>query len=124
MQEQRKLAFFEVDRGRLGVVIQEDFEKAQAIARERGVEVKIKVEMIVFPPDQKDPTYGSVSYNHQIIEPKHLSRRLEMCLNIDGIIVSDAAEPPEQLNLDLSLKTGPKALEFPKAAGAEGGTVE
>jgi len=109
----RKLAFFEVDRGRLGECLQEDFEEAQKIAAERGVEVKINAQITVFPPDQKDPMYGSVQYKHSISQPAFLSRKYDTVLNNDGMIISDAEQPLEQLDLDLEIKKDPKLIPHP-----------
>lgn len=112
----RKSAFFEIGRGQLGRDFQEDFEKAQQIAAEREVPVKLKFEIVVNAPDKKDPMYGSVSYSHSLHEPAHKSRVYDTILN-NGIIVKDAEQGADQLDLlDLELDKKPRVLKMEKEA--------
>ena len=110
MKRNRKMAFFEVGRGELGREIQEDFDKAQLLAANRGLPIKIKVEITVHPPDANDNNYGAVSYSHQIVQPPYASRKHETVLQ-NGVVVADAAEPLEQLQMDLSINRGPVAFK-------------
>lgn len=100
----RKLGFTEIARGRLGQDVQADFERAQELAAERGLDIKVKVEIIIHAPNAKEPEYGGVTYSHALTQPAFKSIRHETILT-NGIIVADASDPPEQLMLDLKNNT-------------------
>jgi len=98
----RKLAFFEIGHGRFAKDVQEDFEKAQKLSVKHGVPVKIKVEVTINPPAPNDENYSTVSYSHQLVNPKNKSK-VHSVVVMGDTIISNSQLPPEQMDL-LDLK--------------------
>lgn len=117
---ERKLAFFEIGRGKCGLEMQEEFEKAHDIAVERGVPVKVTLTMTVFPPEKDDPRYGSVKYSITRTNPPKQSIKHLTVLQ-KGMPIADGRNRDEAMNLQLDLEppTVENQIELPKVA--EGG---
>ena len=115
----KKLGFWEVARGRLANDLQEDFEAAQIIACERGVKVKVKLEILIHPPDKQNPMYGNLEYKHELIEPPKQSISYQTLLK-DGLIIKDAEDPDHLLQISMDLP-GENILNIQEKREAEGG---
>ena len=112
----RKLAFYEISRGKFAQEAQRNFERAQTMAIASSMPVKIKMEITVNPPLPADPNYTTVHFKNQFIEPAFKSIPQDVVM-IDGLIVSDSELPAEQLSLlDLEIdedKDKDGTLNFP-----------
>lgn len=95
-----KMAWHAIGRGRMNKDMQDAFERGQRIAAERGLPVKIKLEVTIHPPRKDDASYQPVAYSRTISEPAFKSKTWDMVRRGD-IAVSDAEEAPEQLDLTL-----------------------
>ncbi|MEO7959865.1 MAG: hypothetical protein ABIW76_24565 [Fibrobacteria bacterium] len=96
----KKLAWHDLARGKMSREVQDAFERAQRTAAERGLGVKIKLEIMVGAPRVDDATYQPVAYALTIAEPAKKSKIYDMVRRND-IAVSDAEEAPEQLDLSM-----------------------
>lgn len=112
MKEKRKMAFYEIGRGQLGRDIQAQFEKAQSIAVEREVDVKVKLEITIHKPSEDEEEWiRSVSYIHELKQPPMKSPK-HGTVHENNLIVRDAQESPEQLTmLDLDINK-PNTVDF------------
>jgi hypothetical protein len=100
----RKMAFYELHEGRLGVQFQDEFEKAQQVCFEKNAAVKVSLTVTVFPPEKGNDGYGKVQYQIARTDPKAESPELFTRLN-GCFITSD--------NRDIALVDQTK-LEFPQ----------
>lgn len=116
----QKLGFWQVAKGRLARDLQEDFEKAQMIAFERGVRTKVMLEITVHPPEKGEQNYGNLEYKHQVTEPPKTSIKYPTLLK-SGYIVRDAQEPDLLTQLDLDLKLPEEPLPFRPRVVEQGG---
>ena len=106
----KKLAFWEVAKGRLAQDIQDDFEAAQAIAFDRGVRTKVLLEITIHPPEKGEENYGNLEYKHEVKEPAKTSIKYATLLK-DGVIVRDSKEPNLLTQIELDLRT-PNTVDF------------
>jgi len=102
-QKLKKIAFYDICRGTFKLNIQEEFEKAQAIAANRGCAVKLDISILIGNPDPKDPQFSNIEYAYTLKEPAKKSKRFSTFLH-NGQIVRDAAEDPGLRQLDLDLE--------------------
>jgi hypothetical protein len=99
-----KLAWHALARGKMSREVQDAFERAQRTAAERGLAVRLKLEIMVGAPRVDDPTYQPVAYALTVTEPPKKSKVYDMVRRND-IAVSDAEEAPEQLDLTIPTQT-------------------
>jgi len=125
----RKMAFWEIGGGQFGKEFQGDFEKAQDIASKRGVPVKCKAVITVYPEEKDNPNFSAIQFSTQITEPPKESIK-QITLIQNGRIVKDGQSMAEILQYDLNLpdikikpavsenvKNGPK--EIPDSGGGQ-----
>lgn len=110
-KEQRRMAFYEIGGGLLGMEVQELFEKAQDVARQRELPIKVNLSITVYPPDDS-AQFGGIIYTTDLKQPAKISEKHITILNKDGQVVRDAAEPVAQLDL---LSNTVNTAEFRKA---------
>lgn len=108
---ERKMAFYEIGRGQFGRDIQEQFEKAQILAAQREVDIRVKIEIIVHKPDpQEEEFIRNVSYTHNLVQPARRSIKFNV-VHKDNILIRNASEDPEQLDM-LDLEIHGKVVRF------------
>jgi len=94
----KKMAFYEVGKGRFASEAQALFEQAQIEARERNADVAVVLKIIVSPPDHKSPNYGNLAYSTDMKVPPRKSMQYITELK-DGVIVSDGESVADILQL-------------------------
>ncbi len=99
MEKLKKLAFYEIDRGRMAIRFQKSFEEIQKKVAERGEKAELCLKIIIHP--SADNEFGSLSYDITQKTPKQTSIKLTTSLNKDGLIVSDGKEIINTLELEL-----------------------
>jgi len=100
--EERKMAFWEVAQGSFAKEFQGDFEKAQTIAKQRGVVVQVAAMITIYPEKKDTPNFGGVEFQTHIKQPPKKSMRYPTKIK-QGLMVKDGHSIDEinQLNLDL-----------------------
>lgn len=112
----KKLAFWELDSGRLGLKMQSEFEQAQITARDRGVPVKVNLQIVCMPPDVEDPRFGGIVYKISSKEPNKESKVITTELQ-DGIIINEGEDVGSILQTSLEFSD---ALKFKKDGTNDG----
>jgi hypothetical protein len=102
MDKIKKLAFFEVGKGKLYSEFQCIFEQAQIEAKERNAEVTCILKIRVAPPETSDNRYGKISYETDMKTPPRKSMEFTTEL-IDGVVVNDGNSISDLLQLSLDL---------------------
>jgi hypothetical protein len=104
--EQRKLAFWELDRGKFAREVQARFEKAQQVSFEDEVPSTITIKIKVQPPDQNDLQFSTLDYSVTLAHgSKSVSKSQSIELDIHGNIIADGRDPAEILQIPLDLPT-------------------
>ncbi len=104
-----KMAWWQIARGRMDKDVQDKFERAQKLAQERGVAVKISISLTVKPPRAAEPEYQAVSFTTAIAEPPPKSKEYDLVIQ-KGVAVSDAENHPDQEHLELEDRQPVKEL--------------
>lgn len=109
----KKGSFVQIADGEFARMFQEDFEKAQAIAEERGQPVKVIATIEVIPPKKGD-RFGGVGYGVEMKIPKRQS--IPAAAEWDGShIVSTGRDIGEIVNTELDLdNVPPRTVPFAK----------
>ena len=102
MDNMKKLAFFEIGKGKLYSEFQCIFEQAQIEARERNAEVVCVLKIKVKPPESSDNRYGKISYETDMKTPAKKSMEFTTEL-MDGVVVNDGNSIADILQLSLDL---------------------
>jgi len=102
MDNLKKLAFFEIGKGKLYSEFQSIFEQAQIEARERNAEIVCVLKIKVKPPESSDNRYGKISYETDMKTPAKKSMEFTTEL-IDGVVVNDGNSIADILQLSLDL---------------------
>ena len=84
----RTMAFVEIGKGKLAKEVQRLFLQAQDISFTKGVKTAVKLQINVFPPDEKDSDrdMGMISFDTQLVQPPDKSQKFHTLLN--GLSVS------------------------------------
>jgi hypothetical protein len=82
-----KLMFYEIAEGSLAEQAQKDFEEAQAIVHQRGVPVKISIEITVHPESREHRGTAAVEYKTRLQAPPRKSIKHITELNKEGTLV-------------------------------------
>ena len=98
----KKLAFFEVGKGKLYSEFQCLFEQAQIEAKERNAEVTCILKIKVGPPESSDNRYGKISFETDLKTPPRKSMEFTTEL-LDGVVVNDGNSIADILQLSLDL---------------------
>ena len=106
-EEKRRMAFYELGKGKLFQLMQGEFEQAQIIAMERNVGVKVCLEIMVAPPDINDPRFGQVKFKVQSKLPAKESAIYTTELE-SGLVISDGDDLADVLQ---------EKLRFPEISG-------
>jgi hypothetical protein len=106
MEDGKKLFFGELGDGDFSRVVQEEFEKAQAVAEERGLMTKVNISIAIQPP-RKGERFGAILYEVDTKLPKRSSPALTTEWNgnriiADGKSMADILQTEMNLDLDQS----------------------
>jgi hypothetical protein len=113
-----KMPFWEIGKGRFGREVQARFEQAQIDAAECNAIIKVVATIIVKPPETSDKRYGRVAYTTNTIAPPKKSMEYTTEL-VDGVIVADAEDMADllQLKLDLEIPTQSNLVPMKEKTG-------
>jgi hypothetical protein len=113
--DKRRLAFYEVGKGKLLSEFQALFEQAQIEAAERNAEVICVLKIHVQPPEATDKKFGRVSYETSIRVPARKSMEFTTEL-VGGVIVDDGDSQADlmQLKLDLQIPSHQNTIPMQK----------
>ncbi len=100
--DKRRLAFYEIGKGKLLSEAQALFEQAQIEAKERNAKVSVVLKITIKPPEATDARFGSVSFETKMRVPDRKSMDFTTEL-VEGIIVDDADSQLDLLQLKLDL---------------------
>ena len=103
MEPKKKLAFFEVGKGKLFTEFQGLFEQAQIEAKERNAEVVCSLKIRVRPPEKEDNHFGKILFETDLRVPAHKSMEYTTELE-DGVIINDGNDIGDILQLSLDLQ--------------------
>ena len=98
----KKLAFFEIGKGKLYSEFQGIFEQAQIEAKERNAEIVCVLKIKVKPPESSDNRYGKISYETDMKTPAKKSMEFTTEL-MDGVVVNDGNSIADILQISLDL---------------------
>jgi hypothetical protein len=113
----KKLGFWELDRGRLGLKTQSEFEQACITARDRGVQVTVNLTITILPPDLQDSNIGGVIYRVKATAPVKPSKLITTELR-DGLIINEGEDLAQILQYSLELPV--PSANFKKGESAHG----
>jgi len=112
-QLNRKMAFYEIHKGRLAIDTQKRFEEIQKIAFSTGQKTSLTLKIMIEPPEDAEDKFGKVSYDISTKIPAKKSIKLTTELR-DGFIVADGETPVDVLQTELEF---PPKLEMKKSNG-------
>lgn len=101
--DKKKMAFYEIGKGRYASWMQEEFERAQDIVFKTGSTCKIVSTITIAPSDDNDSRFGAVGFDVKITLPPRKSMKYTTELQ-SGYIVSEGEDITEILQ---------ERLEFP-----------
>ena len=106
-EKNRKMAFIELDGGQCGVKVQQAFEEAQKVSREKNDTTKVVLTIIVAP--DADTKFGKVAYTVDRRFPTMIkSKVFTTQLNKDGLIVAEGKNIIDVLQNELEFPDEPK----------------
>lgn len=111
----RKMAFYEVHRGRLAIETQKAFEEIQRSAFRSGQASELTLKIKIDPPEDRDDKFGKVSYNITLKHPTQKSIKLTTELR-DGLIIADGDSEINVLQNELNF---PEKLKLEKKSNGE-----
>jgi len=83
----KKLMYHEIAEGHFSEQVQKDFDDAQAVAHDRGVPVKVAIEITVFPESRAHRGTGKVKFKSTLKAPIRESIEFITEVNKEGQIV-------------------------------------
>ena len=102
----RKLAFYEVGKGKFAELMQENFEKAGKLALKRNAPITVTSSITVYPPAMQGAEFepfGDVSFNVGMKVPPISSRKFSTEIKKDGVILQDGESVADILQESLEL---------------------
>lgn len=103
-EEKRKLAFWELDRGRFAEAIQAAFEQAQKESFELGVSAKVSITISLAAPDPNDLQFGDLAWS---VTQTRGSRSTSKAQSIErdelGRVIAAGENPAAILQIPLEL---------------------
>lgn len=89
----RKLAFYEVGKGKYAEMMQENFEKASKLSVKRNAAITIQSTIVIYPParDSKGTSepFGDISFSVALKVPAATSRKYSTEIDKDGNVLQD-----------------------------------
>lgn len=104
MSEKRKMAFYELQKGKLALEMQTAFEDAQKQTMIYSDVSKVTLELIVYPPENRQENYGRIQYKIKKSLPALKSKKMTTELSSLGLIVSDGTSVDDILQEELDFK--------------------
>lgn len=101
MQQKRKMAFYEIQKGKLALDMQSAFEEAQKQAFIHQSPAKVTLSIAVFPPANRNENFGQVQYAVSKSLPSTKSMKLTTILSTDGLITDDGTSVTDVLQEEL-----------------------
>ena len=87
MDNQKKMPFYEIGKGRYAMLMQEEFERAQQIAFRNNAEVKVTSVIKIIPPEEGE-AYGQIEFQVKLGIPARKSLAYTTEIK-NGMIVSE-----------------------------------
>lgn len=104
VETKTKMAFYDIQEGNLAIQTQEAFEDAQKQAQQYGEPAKVKLEIIVHPPE-KTGKFGQVQFKVSKSFPAYKSIPITTQLNqSNGLIISDGDSIADIMQESLKFK--------------------
>ena len=101
-KNEKKMAFYEIGRGKFAMWMQEEFERAQKIANESHSEVTISSIIKISPPESEEDCFGKIGFSIKVNRPQRKS--IPYTTEIDnGVIVGDGIDIGDILQETLEL---------------------
>lgn len=113
----RKMAFYEVGKGRLAMDAQTEFERMIKECQEKNVGATLTIKIKVDPPNPREPDFGQLNYSVGVAMGALNSQKFTTLIK-EGNIVADGDDPTETVKLDLEL---PKPTTAERLRLAQGG---
>lgn len=102
MNDFRKMAFYEVGKGRLAMDAQSEFERMIRECQEKSVGGTMTIKIKVSPPNPREPDFGEISYSVGVSMGSLNSQSFTTLIK-EGAIVADGNDPADTVQLDLDL---------------------
>ena len=114
--EKRKMAFYEIQKGKLALDFQKAFEEAQTQAFIHNSPSSITLKIAVFPPPDRTGRFGQVQYAVSKSLPSVKSMKLTTQLTNEGLITEDGASQIDILQEELEFEetVEPQIVNFNK----------
>jgi hypothetical protein len=110
-QDYRKMAFWEVGKGRLAQDAQIEFERMVRDCLEKMVGGVMTIKLKVAPPNPREPDFGEISYSVGVTLGAVASQNFTTLLK-DGNIVADGSDAADALQIDLELPVTPPRIRI------------
>lgn len=104
MSDKKKMAFYQLQKGKLAIDFQAAFEDAQKQTMLYGDVSKVSLEITVHPPESRNDKYGSVMYKIKKSLPAVKSMKMTTELSPLGYIINEGRDVDDIIQLDLDLK--------------------
>lgn len=101
MNQKRKMAFYEIQKGKLALDMQTAFEEAQKQAFVHQSPAKVNLTIAVYPPANRNENFGQVQYAISKSLPSTKSMKLTTILSADGVITDDGTSITDVLQEEL-----------------------
>lgn len=111
---QRKMAFYELDKGRLALEMQREFEEISRICLEKGKKTEAVLTITCLPPEGKDLQFAKVTYKITKKVPAKESVKFFVEINKDGVVVADGNSPLETIQEELEFPAQAKVINLNK----------
>ncbi len=98
--KKRKMAFYELDQGRLALAVQKAFEEMQMTAHESGQQTEITLKIKLIPSKDRQERFGKFAYTVNTKEPPKQSIELTTELK-NGFIIADGRSAVDVLQNEL-----------------------
>lgn len=114
-KKNRKMAFYEIHKGRLAIDVQKAFEEIQTAAFKMGQNSELTLKIKIEPPEDADDKFGKVAYNVSTKLPSKKSIKFTTEL-MDGLIVADGDSQIDVLQNELDF---PEPMKLAKKSNGE-----
>lgn len=83
----KKLMFYELAEGHLAEQVQKDFEDAQALAHDRGIPIKVDIQIVVHPESRAHRGTGKIKFRSSLKAPPRESIEFITEVSKEGQII-------------------------------------
>lgn len=106
--KKRKMAFYEIESGRMATQMQQVFEDAQVATHDHGLASEVNLKIKIFP--STDGRFGQIQYSISKKLPTQQSIKLTTELTAGGLVISDGKSAIDILQEELEFPQEPKIL--------------